>query len=304
MLEKFMMAFFAPEKIERFKFMLEHELGISFARAKSIATIVASLFSLAVTFAVFLAQGEIFLMLLAFFSAFACAYFLTLIFLGFLAERSLITKEKSCAEALMHASLMPEGTTVEAIISYLAKGNHAIAKEFEIAEAEIKKGADTSTALSNIEKRCQGREISTVVQLLRMAETSGNIKPAMFRDAANELLEVRALLRERTALLTIQKMTLLLSSMFLVPLILGLLCGITKNFDLSYLDVLGLNKTSQKELVGVAAVASNFYVVELAAIASIFLGTQENNAKKAAMYFAIIAPVAFVIFSYASSVKL
>ena len=126
----------------------------------------------------------------------------------------------------------------------------------------------------------------------------------MFREAANELLEEQALLKERASLLTIQKATLLLSSMFLVPFILGLLCGIAKSFDLSYLDILEMSKAYQRELVEASVLASNLYVIELAVIVSIFLAMQENSTKKAALYFMLIAPLAYLIFDFASGVKM
>jgi pilus assembly protein TadC len=304
MIEELMHAFFAEEQIKRFEFMLKHELGMSLESVKSAATIIASSFSLMTLIVLFLMNVSMIILVCAFFIVFIAAYALTFLLFGFLAERRLRAKEKSCAEALMQASLMPEGTSVEALISYLGKGSYALASEFKIAEEEITKGCETSTALSNIAERCQSRSIIRVVQLMKMAESTGNVKPEMFREAANELLEEQALLKERASLLTIQRATLLLSSMFLVPFVLGLLCGITKSFDLGYLDILEMSKANQQELVEASILASNLYVVELAAIASIFLAMQENNTKKAAIYFILIAPLAYLIFNFATGIRM
>ena len=87
---------------------------------------------------------------------------------------------------------------MDTLIGYLGRGRYALAKEFKIAEEEIKKGSETNSALLNIMKRNQGRNIVRVVQLMKTAETTGNVKPAMFREAANELLK-DSLLSSKTA---------------------------------------------------------------------------------------------------------
>ncbi|MEM4662982.1 MAG: type II secretion system F family protein, partial [Candidatus Diapherotrites archaeon] len=288
---------FPEDKLEKFENLLLNELNLSIEKLDSISKIFSAVASIAVTIIVyFVIECDASFMILSFLVTFFISYFLTIAIFGFIAEKKLMEKEASAAEALMHASLLPAGTPVEDVISYISKGNYALAKEFKLAEHELKKGASTSKALSSIENRCKSRDISYVVHLLKLAEVSGNLSPELFREAAGEMLEAKAILRERAALLTIQKITVILSSMLLVPFILGLLCSIARGFDLSYLEVLEMDRPNQAELIEASAIASMLYILELGFISSIFLGLQEGNQKKSAVYFALILPVSLIIF--------
>lgn len=292
---------FPKHKIRNFEALIHNELNMSIEKADSIAKIIAAAIAMAAVFGVFAANFGTEMIIAAFVLSFVGSYFFVLAFIGFIAEKKLIEKEKSCAEALMHASLLPEGTPVERIISYLANGNYAIATEFKKAEEEINKGAATSKALSNLQRRCNKENIAHTVQLLKLADASGSIGPETFRESATAMLEAKALMRERAAMLTIQKATAILSSMLLVPFILGILCSITSSFDLSYLEVLGMDRPNQGKLVEASAIASTAYVFELAFISAVFLGMQDGNLKKAVFYFALIAPAALLIFLNASA---
>ncbi|MCX8190432.1 MAG: type II secretion system F family protein [Candidatus Diapherotrites archaeon] len=296
------LTFFFPEhKIRGFGTLIHNELNISIEKADSIAKIFAAIASVISAFFVFISAGDTAIIIATFILSFLGFYFFAMAFIGFFAEKKLIEKENSCAEALMHASLLPEGTPVEKIISYLGNGNYAIAKEFQKAEDEINKGASPNKALSRIYKRCKKANIAHIVQLLKLADVSGSIGPETFRESATGMLEEKALMRERAAMLTIQKVTVILSSMLLVPFILGILCSITSSFDLSYLEILGMDKPNQRKLVAASAMASITYVLELALISAVFLGMQDGNLKKSVFYLAFIAPIALLIFLNASA---
>ncbi len=304
MFESIAKALFAEERVERFKFLLRHELGLSMKRAEMLALSIASIFALIFSIFAFLFDFNGIIIILGFVCAFAIAYIFSFFFFSFLAERKQKEKEKNASVALMQASLLPEGTTAERIVKELSRMNNLLAEEFKIALNEIRKGAGVNNALENLAKRCNGRAIAKLVQLLKMVDITGRVTPAMLRESAKEIVDEQTLARERAALLTIQKATLVLSSMILVPFILGMLAGIAKNFDLSYLDVLELGKANQAALVEAAMLASNVYIAELAIIASLFLGMLENNTKKAIAYLLLILPVALSIFYFTVSTKI
>ena len=294
----------AEEKVERFKFLLGHELGLSIKRAEMLAISIASVSALIFSVFAFLFGLNEIIIILGFVCTFAIAYLFSFFFFSFLTEQKQKEKEKNASVALIQASLLPEGTTAEQIVKELSRMHNPLAEEFKIALNEIRKGAETNSALENLAKRCNGKAIAKLVQLLKMADVTGGVTPAMLRESAKEIVDEQTLARERAALLTIQKATLVLSSMILVPFILGMLAGIAKNFDLSYLDVLELGKANQAALVETARLASNVYIVELVIIASLFLGMLENNTKKAIAYLLLILPVALSIFYFAVSTKI
>ncbi|RLG69321.1 MAG: hypothetical protein DRO07_02495, partial [Candidatus Iainarchaeum archaeon] len=208
MFESIAKALFAEERVERFKFLLGHELGLSIKRAEMLALSIASVSALIFSVFAFLSDLDGIIIIFGFVCAFVIAYLFSFFFFSFLAERKQREKEKNASVALMQASLLPEGTTAERIVKELSKMHNPLAEEFKIVLNEIGKGAEINNALENLAKRCNGRAIAKLVQLLKMADVTGGVTPAMLRESAKEIVDEQTLARERAALLTIQKATL------------------------------------------------------------------------------------------------
>lgn len=304
MFEKIAKLFFDEENIKKFESLLKYELGLSLKRAEMLALSIASVSGLLFSIFAFLFELNEIIIILIFVCIFLIAYIISFLFFAFLADRKQKRKEKEVGAALMQASLLPEGTPAEQIIEELSRTNSLLGREFKTVLKEVRKGAEINNALENLSKRCDGKAIVKLVQILKIAEVSGKITPSMLRESAKEIVDEQALAKERAALLTIQKATLILSSMILVPFILGTLTGISSNFDLSYLEVLELEKGKQAELTQTAVLAANVYIIELAAIASVFLGVLENNAKKAIAYLLLILPVAILMLYFTANVRI
>lgn len=296
MIEKILLWFVGKEQAKRYEFILKHELGLSVKNAEQIAFGFAGLFSLVFLLACFLFEFNSELIIAGFLLALSFGYFLAIFILIFLAERKQLEKDQCVAATLMQASLLPNGTSVERMIKEMGILKNPLAKEFKIAVKEIMKGVPTSDALDGIKRRCPKRNIKKIVQILKIADSTGNISSKVLREAAKEIIDEQALLKERASLLTIQKTSVLISSMVLVPFILGTLSGITKDIDLSYLDIVEMEKTAYSELIECSKIASILYIAELSIIAGLFLGVLENNLKKGVIYLVAILPVALAIF--------
>ena len=222
----------------------------------------------------------------------------------FESERRKRKKEKMVPDVLLQASIFPCGTSTVRIIDYLAKAEYGLlSDEFRKAGEEIKRGAAIEQALLNIKKRCKSRIVERAINLLVQGHNSGAEMSSVFKEAAEDILETQAIIRERNATMIIEKYTLLLASGIIVPLVLGLIVGLVQGMDFSGIAEFGIgtNISQRKELLGTALIAIQAYIAEYSIIASVFVSNQEGNIKKAIIYALILLPLSLIVFSAAKT---
>lgn len=202
-------------------------------------------------------------------------------------------------DVLLQASVFPRGSDFLQIIAYIANAGYgAISHEFAKAMAEIEKGQPVELALQNIANRNESRILRRSISLLISGYHSGADMSKTFREAAEDMLETSAILRESAASLVVVKYTLMLAGMFIVPLILGLLLKLVASLDFSAFESLGfgLSAEARKETLSAILLGNQVYLAEYALIASVFIALVNNRPKKVVIYALIMLPVSFAIF--------
>ncbi|MFH1256449.1 MAG: type II secretion system F family protein [Candidatus Diapherotrites archaeon] len=212
--------------------------------------------------------------------------------------------EQLVPDVLLQASIFPKGSDFIKTIEYLSgAGYGALSIEFGKALLEIRKGAPIEEALENIKKRNRSASLDRAINLLIQGYRSGADMGKIFKEAADDLLETNALLRERVSTMVVEKYTLLFAGGLLVPAILGLLVGMVSRLDFTALSVLeiGLDAVQRKELLDAALLANKLYIAEYALLASLFVANQEGNAKKALLYALALFPLSFIAYTCAQA---
>jgi hypothetical protein len=208
--------------------------------------------------------------------------------------------EKNVPHALLQASIFPHGTPTLEIISYLSKAKLGkLSEELGQVEGEVGKGASVEEALYNFEERWNSQSIGKLASLLRQGEKSGADLSKLFKEVAEDLLEVDGLARDRKASLLIEKFTLLAAAGIVVPLVLGIVGGIVQGFDLeavSSLSLGGLDIFQRKKLLRTALDCSQVYLVEFVFLSSLFLGLQENDWRKGVVFAFFLLPLALSVY--------
>ncbi len=210
--------------------------------------------------------------------------------------------EGAVPDLLLQASIFPESSEALKIIEYLSNADYgALSEEFRKALLEIKKGASVESALRNMSLRNKSKILSRALELIIQGYNSGAKMSRIFREAAEDMLETRGIIRERIATMTIEKYTLILAGGIIVPLVLGLLVGLVTKLDFVSADFLqiGMGAAERKALLGAAMLANQLYIAEYALLASFFIANMENNIKKAVIYACIMMPLSFAVYMIA-----
>src|SRR3989338_3561971 len=210
--------------------------------------------------------------------------------------------EGAVPDLLLQASIFPESAEAIKIIEYLSNADYgALSLEFKKALAEIRKGASVEAALKNMSLRNKSKILSRALELIIQGYNSGAKMSKIFREAAEDMLETRGIIRERIATMTIEKYTLILAGGIIVPLVLGLLVGLVTKLDFVSADFLqiGMGAIERKELLNSAMLANQLYIAEYALLASFFIANMENNIKKAVIYACIMMPLSFAVYMIA-----
>lgn len=204
-------------------------------------------------------------------------------------------------DLLLQASLFPPRTPITRILGYLSKAGYPLSREFSKALKEIKNGSSVPEALENIRHRVKSKSVERTVKLLVQGYESGADISKVFKETASDLLKTQNVLRERNLTLAIQKYTLLLSAAILLPLILGMLGGLSKDMSFAGLEEYGLGttKAEQESYTSTSLAGNQFYLVEYSIIVAAFIGLIENDYRKGMLYSIALIPCTLIVYSLA-----
>jgi len=206
--------------------------------------------------------------------------------------------EEELAEALFTAASLSSLMPFEEVVGQLGKGNGVLAREFKMASNQLAAGVGVKESLEGIKERVGSELCDRAVDLLVKAyETGGGAQHAL-REAAEDINSTIGLIKEHSARVTLEKMTMLLAGGVVVPLTLGALVslvGSLGSFDM------GFGSADKGLIVANAVLGNQIYIVEYALIASFFVGLQEHRPEKGLVYALVLVPLSFACFVIAKS---
>jgi len=293
---------FGAEALENFELVLKQNSGRNSLKGFFEQSMIASVFLLLAGFAAALELGLgenalIAATVLSFAVPLMLNYFIQL--MAF--ERRKRKIEEIVPDALLQAASIPSGNDFSKTLKCLSAEDFGeLGKEFSKAGAELLKGASVQECLDGIAKRNCSKIVGRMCLLLKQGFESDADLSSVFRETAEDIIETRNIIKERQATLTVQKITLVFAGALIVPMVLGLLSGIVKDFDIKDFEELGvgLDAGQRHELQNAAQTATVLYIIEYAFIASFFAAMMDNDLKKGALYSLFLVPCglgAFII---------
>ena len=212
-------------------------------------------------------------------------------------------RENRVADALLQASTLPPGTSLRELFAHLARPEWGpLGGDFAEMTRQLDAGKPETQVLSDWEKKALSPGIARAAGLVRSTLETGADVRDVFRQAARDQLETQSVLRERDALVWIQKMTLLFAAGVLVPGILGAILESSSQMDLSGWAEWGMNAPAIDPVPLVATVhaTAHAYVVELALLAAMATAILESRKERFAAYALVLIPIAWLVWNFAS----
>ncbi len=202
--------------------------------------------------------------------------------------------EERMPDALFYAaSLHTFG--LERVISEIAKTDYGpLSEEFRRADMQVGAGLPVRVALKSIVDRNPSPIVERGISLLVKIHEVGSSLEKALKSSAEDIHDMFLLLRERGAVLSMQKYNLMLASL-LVPAIFGAVLSLVSTLDLSYLEEL-LAAPSSRLLLPAVQFSINVYFLEFSLLSSVFLADYSGSWKRFAVYLVFLLPIVFFIF--------
>ncbi len=244
------------------------------------------------------------LALISMLAGFSIPFLLNYLFEDIKFEKRKSNKEELVPQMLFEASLFCDDTnTIEMLckISVLELG--LIKKDIKNAVTQIQNGENPQKALASIKEMNKSKTYSKAIDLFIYKYKSGEKISMLLKETAEEMIDARAIVMERQAIMLVNKYTLLLASGIIVPAILGTIISLVNGFEFNSFSELGigLKEEIRKEMISYSIFGTIIYIVEYASISSVFLALQEGKKKNAWRYLAVLLPLSATIFFLAKS---
>jgi len=162
-----------------------------------------------------------------------------------------------------------------------------LGKEFHKIQNQTSSGMSTVKSLEISKNEIKNKYYSNAIDILINIYETGSDGSEILLELAEKITKEQLIEKEKQTNLLIQKYTLI-SSIFIVPIILGSMISVISNLNFSFLE-----NTQQ-----ISINANYIYIVLNATITSLFLGKLENSKFKILLYtvfFAIISVCLFML---------
>lgn len=258
---------------------------------------------------------------------------------AYAAKQPVEEAEARLSDALYTAASTHRLLSAEKMLSALAKGEFGrLSESFELALRRQKAGESFAASMAAAARHCPSLLVERAFSLLVVSyETGANMYSAL-RSAAEDVVSFFTLVRERSAQTAMQRYTVLAASAILVPVILGTVASLVPSLasaaslssdgggaatsvqDTQVTAPADDSSSSPSQaafpqdesaappaqapvssLASVLFLACPIYLLLNAALSSLLLAAAETDVKKAALYFAITAPLSQILFTFASS---
>lgn len=206
--------------------------------------------------------------------------------------------EENLPEVFYTASALTDYSSFEEMIKIISENSTgAISQEFSNAYNEIGKGESFENAMKNICIRNKSEIIEKAIEVLIIAyETGADVSECLF-ETAEEMSKIIELKKEQSAILVIEKTTLLVASMLIIPLVLGMLSNVITQtgFDLPD-EISSVSSETREAFSFYTSIGNHLYIIILGIISGLFISDFENSSEKRIFYPVLMPIVGLAVF--------
>ncbi len=197
------------------------------------------------------------------------------------------------------ASMVTFADYEETVKAVAESGYGALSKEFEKISKSIKNNGFESSMKQAI-NRTNSKELREFLEILLTGyETGEDIHNALIK-TADSILSKKVIEEQQAASTLIQKYTIILSSAFIVPMLLGVVVSLVKGINMA--GLFEISAQLKKEALSLMITADYAYVAANYLISTVFaavLGNEKNLLKYLPL---VIIPIA--VFTLAKGIRI
>lgn len=295
--------FFSKNKIDNFeeKLFLNNFLTTNIQSFIFFCFLAGGIASIISMFFLFYFQPDYQKIIIFGFLIFLTPFFVFYLIQDILFERNKRKKEYFLSELILEISVFVDDVSLINLIDEISKMDFPyLKKDFEFISLQIKNGSDVGTTIKKVQKMNKSRELDRFFDVLLQGYYLGGKLSKLLNELAEEMLQNRAIIRERQAVMLVTKYTLLLASVLIVPIILGLIITLVSELsvslgDGSYFEI-GLSQNERTKLFDLTVLGVQIYIIQYSLISSFFLAMQEGNKKNFFLYSSILVPLSAIFF--------
>ncbi|VVB66524.1 Type II secretion system (T2SS), protein F [Candidatus Gugararchaeum adminiculabundum] len=209
--------------------------------------------------------------------------------------------EQCLPDALMHAASLQKSASFEKVVKSMAGAGYGeLSDELAITSKQLSSNAHVGQALEDLSSRNDSVLLDRMAKLLMLGYSTGAETYTALRETADDILSIFSVVRERQSALAIQKYTIILGGAILVPLILGSILNLFSGMGLGLASISGEAVAVQKPPIAeTGAMAMAAYLLIFSVLSSLMIAVQEGQIRKFVIYLLLLAPISFLIFSFA-----
>ena len=194
---------------------------------------------------------------------------------------------------------------MDKVIKEISKHDYGpLSEEFKIASRQVKAGMSVEDALNDMVERNDSVLLERTVSLLIYGYRTGANMYRALRETAEDIFSLFSLIRERKAVLSIQKYTILIGGAVLVPLILGIVLQVVSSLDMSGIAEYFKSNVDTEQLMSAAKGAVHVYLVIYSLLSSYLIASQEGDKRKSVIYFMFMVLTSIILFNMALTMKI
>ena len=192
--------------------------------------------------------------------------------------------EREIVDVLLLLSSLPETKDIKKIFEILGKSSgNEIKKEFEVAWKQLKLNIKPEEVLEELKKRVGSNIFSRIVDVFLYSIKTGVAINKKMSEMADDLLSYLETKREKTAMLSIQKYTLMIG-----VILIGVISG------KAYAIVDGIKSGSVEFMLKYVPA----YIIINSSLVSWFSSSIEGNKSRAFLYMIALSSISIIMFFY------
>ncbi|MEM4166169.1 MAG: type II secretion system F family protein [Candidatus Bilamarchaeaceae archaeon] len=207
-------------------------------------------------------------------------------------EKRIEEIEQYLPDALFSIAALPKSAKIEKIFEVMASGGYkALSEEAIIAKRQLNTNINTDKVLEDFWKRNESPALKKVCMMIKHAYDTNSVEQLHF--IAEDILKNFEIKRERAALMSMQKYTILFGGL-IIPFILKI-----------SLSLIGSIATFIIENSTIATAKLNFitslipaYLIIYALIASLYVADIEGRKSRGAVYFVLLSFASMLVFTF------